>query len=66
MVKHVPIFMVLYTSFPVGMPGNGYGLDLEERIPKRLRSEGDSRDIFCMVKALMSDDHLCQPPLLLA
>ena len=46
------------------MPGQGHGLDLDERVPKRLRSEGSARDIFCMVKALMSDDHLCQPPIL--
>lgn len=46
------------------MPGAGHGLELEEKVPRRLRSEGRSRDIFCMVKQSMSDDHLIQPPIL--
>ena len=46
------------------MPGNGHGLDLDERVPRRLRREGCTRDVFCMVKQTMSDDHLAQPPLL--
>ena len=36
------------------MPGNGHGLDLDDRKPRRLRTEGDSKDVFCMVKASMS------------
>lgn len=46
------------------MPGGGHGLDLDEKVPRRLRSEGNARDVFCMVKGYMSDDHLSQPPLL--
>ena len=46
------------------MPGNGAGLELNEKVPRRLRSEGQNRDVFCMVKATMSDDHLSQPPTL--
>lgn len=40
------------------------GLDLDERLPRRHRAEGNGKDIFCMLKALMSDDHLSQPPIL--
>lgn len=46
------------------MPGNGHGLDLDERVPRRLRPDGDHRDIFCMVKQSMSDQELIQAPLL--
>ena len=46
-----------------GLPGQGNGLQLEETIPRRLRSEGKSRDIFAMVKLSMSDGILSQPPL---
>eukprot|EP00435_Cladocopium_sp_Y103_P069103 s569_g32.t1 len=47
-----------------GMPGGGVGLDLDERVPRRLRSEGNSRDVFACVKASMSDQTLIQPPIL--
>ncbi|CAK9042286.1 Uncharacterized protein SCF082_LOCUS24342 [Durusdinium trenchii] len=47
-----------------GMPGGGYGMALDEHVPRRLRSDGNAKDVFCMVKASMSDDHLIQPPLL--
>lgn len=46
------------------MPGQGMGLDLDERLPRRLRADGNGKDIFCMLKGLMSDDHLSQPPIL--
>ena len=40
------------------------GIELDEKVPRRLRTEGNNRDIFAMVKQTMSDDHLVQPPLL--
>lgn len=46
------------------MPGNGHGLDLDEKLPRRLRTDGNAKDIFAMVKSSMSDTHLIQPPLL--
>ena len=46
------------------MPGQGHNLQLEENVPKRLRSDGHGRDIFALVKLAMSDSELCQPPLL--
>ena len=46
------------------MPGNGHGLDLDEKVPRRLRRDGCNRDVFCMVKQTMADDRLVQPPLL--
>lgn len=46
-----------------GLPGQGNGLQLEETIPRRLRSDGNGRDIFAMVKLSMSDGILSQPPL---
>jgi len=49
---------------PKGMPGGGHGLDLDERVPRRLRCDGNSRDIFCMVKGTMSDEKLVRPPIL--
>lgn len=36
----------------------------EERVPKRLRVAGNSRDVFALVKMNMSDSHLSQDPLL--
>ena len=45
------------------MPGQGQGLQLDESIPRRLRQEGNQRDVFCLVKLFMSDTTLCQPPL---
>ena len=46
------------------MPGNGHGLDLDEKVPRRLRQHGNNRDVFAMVKQRMADDRLCQPPIL--
>lgn len=46
------------------MPGEGRDLVLDDRIPKRLRSQGSNKDVFALVKATMSDDHLVQPPIL--
>ena len=46
------------------MPGAGVGLDLDERVPRRLRSEGNAKDVFACVKASMSDETLIQPPIL--
>ena len=46
------------------MPGQGYNLQLDENLPRRLRSCGNGRDIFAMVKMTMSHDVLSQPPLL--
>ena len=40
------------------------GIQKDERVPKRLRSDGASRDIFALVKQHMSSDALSQPPLL--
>ena len=39
-------------------------METEERVPRRLRGEGDRRDIFGLVKCNMSDSNLIQPPLL--
>lgn len=47
-----------------GMPGQGHGLQLEETAPRRLRSLGNAKDVFVMVKLSMSDRELAQPPLL--
>ena len=46
------------------MPGQGHQLQLEDNLPRRLRSCGNGRDIFAMVKLSMSDRELCQLPLL--
>lgn len=46
------------------MPGSGMGLELDQRIPRRLRSDGSARDIFAMVKGFMADQTLIQPPTL--
>lgn len=46
------------------MPGQGHGLQLDENLPRRLRSEGSLRDVFAMIKSYMSDRSLTQPPLL--
>lgn len=57
------ISLVSCSALP-DMPGQGHGLDLDQNIPRRLRSEGNLRDVFGMVKGFMSDQHLIQPPLL--
>lgn len=50
--------------FCADLPGHGVGLVTEERVPKRLRVLGNSKDVFCLVKLSMSDTTLCQDPLL--
>ena len=45
------------------MPGQGHGLQLDDNLPRRLRSDGNAKDIFVMVKQSMSDAELCQAPL---
>jgi len=47
-----------------GMPGGGVGIEMDDNVPRRLRSEGRSKDVFAMVKAAMSDQVLSQPPIL--
>eukprot|EP00438_Fugacium_kawagutii_P004188 Skav215920 [mRNA] locus=scaffold226:186014:196681:+ [translate_table: standard] len=47
-----------------GLPGEGRDLVLDDRVPKRLRGQGGNKDVFALVKATMSDDHLVQPPIL--
>lgn len=46
------------------MPGQGVGIEKDERVPKRLRGDGQSRDVFALVKQYMSSECLSQPPLL--
>lgn len=46
------------------MPAGGAGLEKDENVPRRLRAEGDRRDIFALVKGNMADVSLSQPPLL--
>ena len=46
------------------MHHGGDGIHKDESIPRRLRSEGNRRDIFAMVKGNMADTSLVQPPLL--
>ena len=70
--RKLNIFLQYYSldglklTCPVGMPGAGYGLDLDENLPRRLRQEqgGNNKDVFCMVKATMADARLSQPPIL--
>ena len=52
------------SCIPEGMPGNGVGLDLDDKVPRRLRMEGNAKDVFAMVKGAMSDGHLIQAPIL--
>lgn len=51
----------------LGLPGEGRGVGLSERVPRDLRSS-DARearkDLFCLVKHEMSDEKLSQEPLL--
>ena len=37
------------------MPGQGHNLELDDHVPRRLRSEGALKDVFAMVKGYMSD-----------
>ena len=46
------------------MPHGGAGIATEEHLPRRLRGDGDRRDIFAMVKGNMADTQLIQAPLL--
>ena len=46
------------------MPGQGHNLEVDDNVPRRLRSEGAMKDVFAMVKGYMSDQSLIQPPLL--
>ena len=46
------------------MPGQGHNLEVDDDVPRRLRSEGAMKDVFAMVKGYMSDQSLIQPPLL--
>ena len=46
------------------MPHGGDGIEKNESIPRRLRSQGNQKDVFALVKANMADVCLIQPPLL--
>lgn len=46
------------------MPNGGVGISTDEQVPRRLRSQGNRKDVFAMVKANMADTILSQPPLL--
>ncbi|CAL1162578.1 unnamed protein product [Cladocopium goreaui] len=46
------------------MPGQGHGIQTDDNVPRRLRTQGDLRDVFAMVESYMSDTVLIQPPLL--
>ena len=37
---------------------------MDEKVPRRLRTEGRAKDVFCLVKGSMSDTTLSQPPIL--
>lgn len=53
----------LSSSFPLSvLPA---GVQTEDRVPRRLRTAGQSRDVYALVKAKMSDRHLSQLPLLI-
>ena len=63
--------MLLFISFHVlpgfalpALPGHGDGMQLDERMPRRLRQDGNRRDVFAMVKQQMADTKLIQNPLL--
>ena len=50
-----------------GLPGQGRGLTLSERLPRNLRAADEATardDLFCLVKHEMSDEGLSQEPLL--
>ena len=42
------------------MPGD---VQIDDRVPRRLRGDGDNKDVFALVKMYMSDSVLIQPPL---
>ena len=51
----------LLVFFPLlAMPGD---VQVDDRVPRRLRGDGQSKDVFACVKMQMSDGHLSQPPL---
>ena len=59
------MFVILYClDTPADMPGQGHGIQTDDNVPRRLRTQGDLRDVFAMVKSYMSDTVLIQPPLL--
>ena len=50
-----------------GLPGQGRGLTLSERLPRNLKAADEATardDLFCLVKHEMSDEGLSQEPLL--
>ena len=51
-------------SLRPAMPHGGVGINTEENLPRRLRAEGNGRDMFALVKQNMADSVLIQPPLL--
>ena len=51
-------------SLPLALPHGGVGMNTSENIPRRLRSDGNKKDIFALVKGTMSDTVLSQKPLL--
>ena len=42
------------------MPGD---VQIDDRVPRRLRGDGDNKNVFALVKMYMSDSVLIQPPL---
>lgn len=46
------------------MPSHGHLMPTEERLPTRLRNCSELNDVFCLTKLRMSDEYLCQDPLL--
>lgn len=65
---HHQSFPTMFPTNPslllAALPGHGDGMQLDERIPRRLRQAGQGRDVFCMVKQQMADLCLVQNPLL--
>lgn len=47
-----------------GLPDQGKGLELSERMPRAMRADSGLDDVFAMVKERMASDTLSQPPLL--
>ena len=46
------------------LPRHGADLELEQRVPLRMRQDETDQDIFALLKMNMSDQQLSQPPLL--
>ena len=60
-------FALWVTDEPWGLPGQGRGVQLSERLPRNLRAPDEAaarHDLFCLVKHEMSDAGLSQEPLL--